>query len=176
MTQKQKYPGITSKFNLNAFKQDLDKSLSNKNVYEYKLFQNTFIHTLNKHARIKIKIIRFNNNSFVKQASKLKNVYHKSRMNENWANYKKERNFSVNFIRKTEAAVQRCSVKKVFLEILQIHKKTPAPESLFRKMMTDASKKRFFYLIFENPLKMMTNAFYFTFKALFVLKIFKFLS
>ena len=28
----------------------------------------------------------------------------------------------------------------------------------------------------ENPLKMMKNAFYFTLKALFVLKIFKFLS
>ena len=32
------------------------------------------------------------------------------------------------------------------------------------------------YLANENPLKMMKNAFYFTLKALFVLKIFKFLS
>ena len=30
-----------------------------------------------------------------------------------------------------EAVVQRCSIKKVFLEILQIHRKTPVPESLF---------------------------------------------
>ena len=30
-----------------------------------------------------------------------------------------------------EAAVQRCSVKKVFLEIRKIHWKTPVPESLF---------------------------------------------
>ena len=32
------------------------------------------------------------------------------------------------------------------------------------------------FLITENPLKMMKNAFYFTLKALFILKIFKFLS
>ena len=32
------------------------------------------------------------------------------------------------------------------------------------------------FLITESPLKMMKNAFYFTLKALFVLKIFKFLS
>ena len=32
------------------------------------------------------------------------------------------------------------------------------------------------FLITESPLKMMKNAFYFTLKALFILKIFKFLS
>ena len=32
------------------------------------------------------------------------------------------------------------------------------------------------FLVTESPLKMMENAFYFTSKALFVLKIFKFLS
>ena len=31
----------------------------------------------------------------------------------------------------SEAVVRRCSVRKVFLEILQIHRKTPVPESLF---------------------------------------------
>ena len=30
-----------------------------------------------------------------------------------------------------EAVVQTCSVKKVFLEISKIHRKTPVPESLF---------------------------------------------
>ena len=33
-----------------------------------------------------------------------------------------------------EAVVQRCSIKKVFLEILQIHRKTPVPESLFNQV------------------------------------------
>ena len=32
------------------------------------------------------------------------------------------------------------------------------------------------FLVNESPLKMMKNAFYFTLKALFILKIFKFLS
>ena len=37
--------------------------------------------------------------------------------------------------------------------------------------------KKFLFICFsENPLKMMKNAFYFIFKALFVLKIFKVLS
>ena len=32
----------------------------------------------------------------------------------------------------TEAVSQRCSIKKVFLEISQTHRKTPVPESLFK--------------------------------------------
>ena len=31
----------------------------------------------------------------------------------------------------SEAVARRCSVKKVFLEMSQIHRKTPVPESLF---------------------------------------------
>ena len=31
----------------------------------------------------------------------------------------------------TKAVAQRCSIKKVFLEIPKIHRKTPVPESLF---------------------------------------------
>ena len=38
------------------------------------------------------------------------------------------------------------------------------------------SKKVYFICFIESPLKMMKNAFYFILKALFVLKIFKFLS
>ena len=38
-------------------------------------------------------------------------------------------------------------------------------------------QKKFIFIYFnENPLKIMKNAFYFTLKTLFVLKIFKFLS
>ena len=32
----------------------------------------------------------------------------------------------------TEVVSQRCSVKKMFLQISQIHRKTPAPEPLFK--------------------------------------------
>ena len=35
----------------------------------------------------------------------------------------------------TEACVWRCSVEKVFLEFLEIHKKTLAPESLLRERL-----------------------------------------
>ena len=35
---------------------------------------------------------------------------------------------------KAEAVAQRCSVKKVFLEISQIQRKTPVPEFLFYKV------------------------------------------
>ena len=34
--------------------------------------------------------------------SKLKNIYNKKRTNDNWANYKKQRNFCVNLLRKTK--------------------------------------------------------------------------
>ena len=43
------------------------------------------------------------------------------------------------------------------------------------KVDSHLKKNLCFYLI-ESPLKMMKNAFYFILKALFVLKIFKFLS
>ena len=43
------------------------------------------------------------------------------------------------------------------------------------KSGSQTPKKRVIYFI-ESPLKMLKNAFYFTLKALFVLKIFKFLS
>ena len=35
-----------------------------------------------------------------------------------------------------EAVARRCSVKKIFLEISQIHRKTPIPESLSLKVLT----------------------------------------
>ena len=53
-------------------------------------------------------------------------------------------------------------VKLIFLAIMSYFK---APLSCLRQ-----------FLATESPLKMMKNTFYFTSKALFVLKIFKFLS
>ena len=95
---------------MDTFKEDLDESLSNRNVCEYTLFQNIFVHTLDKQVTIKKKkILRFNKNSFMKKAlrkaitrrSNFKNVYHKSWTNENWAIYKKQKNFCVNLLRAT---------------------------------------------------------------------------
>ena len=97
-------------FNINFFKRDLAESLAIHTSYDYSCFQNIFIALLNKHAPIKKKIIRFNNNSFMSRAlrkaimhrSKLKNIYNKYRTEDNWANYKKQRNFCVNLLRKTK--------------------------------------------------------------------------
>ena len=83
--------------------------MRNRNVYEYKHFQNTFAHILDKHAPIKKKLLRFTNNNIMKKTSrkaityrsKVKSVDHKSRANENWASYKKQRSVSVN-LRKTK--------------------------------------------------------------------------
>ena len=46
----------------------------------------------------------------------------------------------------------------------------------FLKVGLSPSKKNCVICLIENPLKMMKNAFYFILKALFVLRIFKFLS
>ena len=46
---------------------------------------------------------------------------------------------------------------------------------LLIKVGLSPSKKVFFICFNDSPLKMMKNAFYFIFKALFLLKIFKFL-
>ena len=40
-------------------------------------------------------------------------------------------NFLIQFSRKSKAVAQRCSVKKVFLEISQNSQETPVPESSF---------------------------------------------
>ena len=107
-------------FNIDSFKRDLGESLENHTSYDYSCFQNIFIALLNKHAPIKKKIIRFNNNPFMSKAlrkaimhrSKLKNIYNKYRTEDNWANYKKQRNFCVNLLRKTKAEYfQKLNVK-----------------------------------------------------------------
>ena len=73
-----------SKFNMDTFKQDLDKSLRNRNVYNTPIFKIHFAHTLDKNTLIKKKkILRFSNNSFmtkewrkaIMHRSKLKNAY-----------------------------------------------------------------------------------------------------
>ena len=64
--------------------------------------------------------MRFNNNLFMSKAlrkaimhrSKLKNIYNNYRTEDNWANYKKQRNFCVNLLRKTKTEYfQKLNVK-----------------------------------------------------------------
>ena len=56
------------------------------------------------------KILRFSNNPFMTKTlrkaimhrSKFKNIYNKKRADDNWAYYKKQRNFCVNLLHKTK--------------------------------------------------------------------------
>ena len=99
-----------SSFQMEMFKADLDLNLKCTTGFEYSDFQSTFTRVLHNHAPIKKKILRFNNSPFMTKTlrkaimhrSKLKNIYNKKRTNDNWANYKKQRNFCVNLLRKTK--------------------------------------------------------------------------
>ena len=72
-------------FDIKLFKEDLDENLKSNNTINFTAFQNTFTTVLHKHAPIKKKILRFNNNPFMSKAlrkaimhkSKLKNIYNK---------------------------------------------------------------------------------------------------
>ena len=97
-------------FQMEMFKADLDLNLECTTVFKDSDFQSTFTRVLHNHAPIKKKILRFNNSPFMTKTlrkaimhrSKLKNVYNKKRTNYNWANYKKQMNFCVNLLRKSE--------------------------------------------------------------------------
>ena len=65
---------------------------------------------LDKIAPVKVKVLRFNNNAFMTKSlrkaimlrSRLKNNLNKQRSDENWNNYKKQRNFCVKLLRQTK--------------------------------------------------------------------------
>ena len=92
-------------FNI-ALKSELEK-LSDSSYNE---FETAFCGILNKHAPIKVKMSRRNNNFFmtknlrkaIKDRSKLKNRFNKWRIHEIWCNYKTQRNYCGNLIRKTK--------------------------------------------------------------------------
>ena len=55
-------------FDIKLFKEDLDKNLKSNNTVNFSDFQNTFTTVFHKHAPIKKKILRFDNNSFMPKA------------------------------------------------------------------------------------------------------------
>ena len=65
---------------------------------------------LNKHAPLKKKVLRHNNNAFMTKElrkeimlrSKLKNKFNKERNHINWCNYKRQRNHCLSILRKTK--------------------------------------------------------------------------
>ena len=103
------YPDC-SEFNMDNFKAELDHKLKSGVEKEYSNFQNIFIQVLNNHAPSKKKIVRFSNSPFMTKTlrkaimyrCRLKNMYIRKRNDKNWENYKKERNFCVDVLRKTK--------------------------------------------------------------------------
>ena len=96
---------------MHNFKAGLDDKLKSGVVTEYSNFQNIFIQVLNNHCPAKKKIVHLNNSPFMTKTLR-KAIMHRSRLSiymyvrirndKNWENYKKQRNFCVDFLRKTK--------------------------------------------------------------------------
>ena len=92
------------------FETELKLKLNSQTNLSYSTFQAVFLETLNKIAPVKVKVLRFNNNAFMTKSlrkaimlrSRLKNNFNKQRSDENWDNYKKQRNFCVKLLRQTK--------------------------------------------------------------------------
>ena len=92
------------------FKNDLKTSLQNCNSesMKYDEFKEIFIRVLNIHAPTKQRVMRGNNQPFMNKTlsqsfmhrSKLKNLYNKDPSETNKINYKRQRNFCVNLLKK----------------------------------------------------------------------------
>ena len=99
-------------FDIDAFKRDLNnKIVINRDCSSnYSKFHENFVTTLNIHAPLKKKTLRFNDHPFmtkdlrkaIMHRSKLKNIHNKKRTTDTWDNYKKQRNFCVSLLRKTK--------------------------------------------------------------------------
>ena len=97
-------------FDIYNFRRDLPYELNKKIISEYSHFHNIFVKTLNNHAPLKKKIMRFNDNPFmtktlrkaIMQRSKFKNSYNKERTISSWEKYKRQRNYCVNLLRRSK--------------------------------------------------------------------------
>ena len=100
-------------FNQDVFKYELGKNLQlnvETNRQGYASFEDSFVKTLNRHAPIKTKFLRGNNQPFMSKElrkavmvrSKLRNKARLSQKPEDIAQYKKHRNFVVNLSRRTK--------------------------------------------------------------------------
>ena len=90
---------------------ELEKVKSEK----YGEFEAAFLKELNKHAPLKKKLLRHNNNPFMTKGlriqimvrSKLRNIFNKNRNYENWCKYKRQRNLCLNLLRKTKKSFSK---------------------------------------------------------------------
>ena len=95
-----------TEFNMDNFKAELDHKLNSGIVTEYSNFRNVFIQVLNNYAPAKKENVRFNMTKTLRNATmhrtRLKNIYICKRNDKNRENYKKQRNFCVDLLRKTK--------------------------------------------------------------------------
>ena len=76
----------------------------------YGEFEAVFLKELNKHAPLKKKFLRHNNNPFMTKdlrkqimvLSKLRSIFNKNRNYENWCKYNCQRNLCLNLLRKNK--------------------------------------------------------------------------
>ena len=98
------------KFEFENFNRILKDKLEKLTNHSYAEFEKDFLKELNKHARLKKKVLRHNNNAFMTKelrkeimlGSKLKNKFNKERNHINWCNYKRQRNHCLSILRKTK--------------------------------------------------------------------------
>ena len=98
------------RFYQKKFGTELKLKLNSQTNLNYSIFQAVFLEILNKIAPVKAKVQRFNNNAFMTKSlkkaimlrSRLKNNFNKQRSDENWDNYKKQRNFCVKLLHQTK--------------------------------------------------------------------------
>ena len=98
------------RFYQKKFETELKFKLNSEINLSYSTFQAVFLKIVNKNAPVKVKVLRFNNNTFMNKflrkeimlRSRLKNNFNKKRSDENWDNYKKQRKFCVKLLRQTK--------------------------------------------------------------------------
>ena len=108
-------------YNKEQFENVLKQRLVSSSNFEE--FFDTFLATLNEHAPLKKKKIRYNHQVFMSKTlrkaimkrSKLRNTFNKKRSSENWQNYKRQHSTCLNILK---------SSKKKFFEALKINEIT----------------------------------------------------
>ena len=109
-TPKMKIYRSYKKFELENFNRILKDKLENLTNHSFVEFEKVFLKELNKHAPLKKKILRHNNNVFMTKElrkeimlrSKLKNEFNKERNHINWCNFKRQRYCCLSILRKTK--------------------------------------------------------------------------
>ena len=107
---KQKIYRSYRQFNSKGFKRDLELRLNHLTSSSFNNFKFTFLKELDRHAPLKKKILRHNNNRFMTKEwrkaimlrSKLRNILNKVKIHFNWQKYKHQRHFCLNLLGKTK--------------------------------------------------------------------------